>query len=65
MFSSIMVCDNFGILCGFILGHFFDFYIIPKMVISIMVVFIISLFFFPETPIFLVKQNKTDVCIDI
>ncbi|XP_055326316.1 facilitated trehalose transporter Tret1-2 homolog isoform X3 [Sitodiplosis mosellana] len=56
--SSLILSENFGMLLGFTLGHFYNFYIVPQFVISLMALFAVLLFFFPETPVFLVKQNK-------
>lgn len=51
-----------GIVIAFTLGNFCDFYAIPKFVIALNILFVILIYFFPETPIFLIKQNKISVC---
>lgn len=59
--SSLVLLENFGILIAFILGHFCDFHTTPMIVIVLIAVCTILLYFFPETPTFLVKQNKISV----
>lgn len=59
--STFTLTCNFGILLSFIFGSFFDFYTTPKFVILLTIVCGILLFFLPESPLFLVKQNKLSV----
>lgn len=61
MGSTLVLCGNIGMCLAFILGHFCNYYTTPKVVIALTVLFAIGFFFFPESPIFLLKQNKNDV----
>lgn len=56
--STIVLSCNGGILLAYVFGHFFNFYVTPAVVIGISVAFAGSLFFFPESPSVLMKQNK-------
>lgn len=60
--STLVLSCNMGILLSFIFGHFFQFYVTPIIAIAFTVVFVVSLFFFPESPLVLMKQNKLSVC---
>lgn len=59
--SSLVLTENIGILMAFILGNYCDFYMIPKFIIALTILFGVLLLFFAESPIFLVKQNRIDV----
>ncbi|XP_031619027.1 facilitated trehalose transporter Tret1-like [Contarinia nasturtii] len=56
--STLILAENIGILLAFILGHFCDYYTTPKVVIALMIICSVLLFFFPESPPFLMKQNQ-------
>lgn len=57
--STLVLTENSGILLSFILGHFCSFHTTPVAVIALIALFAVLIyFFFPETPMFLVKQNK-------
>ncbi|XP_055298714.1 facilitated trehalose transporter Tret1-like [Sitodiplosis mosellana] len=56
--STLVLTCNFGILLAFVFGNYFDFYMTPKFVIMLTIVCGILLYFFPETPSFLIKQNR-------
>ncbi|XP_055302939.1 facilitated trehalose transporter Tret1-like, partial [Sitodiplosis mosellana] len=58
LISSLVLSESFGIVLAFIFGHYFDFYTLPILVISLMSLFAFLLYFFPETPTFLVKQHR-------
>lgn len=45
----------------FIMGTFCDYFTTPKFVIALTVVFVALFIRFPESPLFLVKQNKMEV----
>lgn len=60
--SSFTFSCNFGILLAFTFGNFFDFYTVPILVIALSAIFGVALLFFPESPSFLMKQNKISVC---
>lgn len=57
----MIMSGNIGVLLEFIFGHYLDFYATPKIVIGVTSVFAIALFFFPESPMVLMKQNKIPV----
>lgn len=59
--SSLVLTCNVGILIAFTFGSYLDYYATPKFVISSTVVCAVGLFFFPESPTFLVQQNKLRV----
>lgn len=48
-------------LLGYVLGAFFDFSVIPIVAITLAIASAILIYLLPETPIFLVKQNRMDV----
>lgn len=52
---------NVGVLIVFTMGHFCDYYAVPKFVVMLTVLFAILLPFFPETAVYLVKQNQIAV----
>ncbi|XP_055302945.1 facilitated trehalose transporter Tret1-like [Sitodiplosis mosellana] len=56
--STMMLSGNTGTLLAFVLGNFCDFYTTPIVIIILTIIFAISFFFFPESPIFLFKQNR-------
>lgn len=60
--TSLVLSESFGVVLAFTFGHFFNFYMVPIFVISIMTLFTVLITFFPETPTFLVKQHKYHVC---
>lgn len=53
--------EFFGFMLTFILQHYFGFYAIPKFVVAVMLIFAGLFVFFPESPLFLIKQNRIDV----
>lgn len=59
--SSFILSANFGMLFAFIIGNYFNFYMFPKVVIAIIIVYTVALLFIPESPAFLMKQNKVAV----
>lgn len=50
--------EDFGILLASIFGHYFGFYGIPILAIAMMTCLAILLCFIPETPVFLMKQDR-------
>lgn len=52
--------STFGMLIGFILGTF-NFYVTPIFVTVLLILFGIVFISFPETPLFLLKENKITV----
>lgn len=59
--STLTFSNNFGILLGFVFGNYFDFHAIPIFSIVLTIISAIALFFFPESPSFLMKQNRVSV----
>lgn len=46
---------------AFLLGTYFNYNAIPAFGIAIALLFAVLFFFFPESPLFLLKQNKIAV----
>lgn len=61
LMSTLILTETTGILLGYIIGSSFDFYAIPKFAIALTTIFSISLYFLPETSLFLMKQNRVNV----
>lgn len=59
--STHVLTENIGILLGYVIGGFFDYYAIPLVSIIIAIASGILIYFLPETPLFNVKQNKIEV----
>lgn len=59
--STHVLTENFGILLGYIIGAFFEFYAIPLCAIILAISSGMMIYFLHETPLFLVKQNKIAV----
>lgn len=49
---------SFGILLGFVIATYFDYYVIPMIALVSPVVYLIAVIYFPETPHFLLRKNK-------
>lgn len=59
--STVVLSANMGFLLAFTLGTFCDFYTTPLFVIGLTMVYAVCFVFFPETPVFLMKQGKISV----
>lgn len=60
--SITPVAGNVGVVIAFVLGTYSTYYSIPIFMIPLLVLFAIVFFiFFPETPLYLVKQDKIAV----
>lgn len=59
--SSVVVSCHIGLPIAFALGTYFSFAAIPICSIALSVLFCVSFFFLPETPLFLVKRDKLAV----
>lgn len=59
--STVVLSANLGILIALILGNYCDFFVPPKVVITLCLLFVILFSFFPESPLFLLKQNRISV----
>ncbi|XP_031629245.1 facilitated trehalose transporter Tret1-like [Contarinia nasturtii] len=57
--ATLAVSCNVGILLEFIFGYYFNFYAPPKFVIALTTVCGVLLYFLPESPSFLIEQNKS------
>lgn len=57
----MMLTDRIGIMIVFVLGYYFDYRVTSIVVIAVTIIFVIVFLFFPESPTFLLKQNKTSV----
>lgn len=62
--STIVLSCNCGMLIAFTLGSF-NFYITPLFVIGLTVVYAFCIFSFPESPSFLMRQNKIAVSLSL
>lgn len=51
---------NLGGLLGFVAGHYTSFYTFPKCALCFSIVNFVTFIFFPESPIFLLKESKLD-----
>lgn len=52
---------HIGVVIAFILGTYSEYISYPIFAIASTILFDVIFFFFPETPIFLLKQNKIAV----
>lgn len=59
--STVVLSCNIGMLIAFTLGNFCNFYTTPIFVIGLTIVYALCIAFLPETPSFLMKQNKIEV----
>ncbi|XP_037040478.1 facilitated trehalose transporter Tret1-like isoform X2 [Bradysia coprophila] len=56
--ATIMVNENTGVLLGFAIGGFCDYKVLPAVGITLNLLFVILFVWFPESPAFLVSQDK-------
>lgn len=56
--STLVLSCNIGILFAFVFGNYCSYEFTPKFVCVITILFVCGFYFFPETPSFLLKQNK-------
>lgn len=60
--TTHVLLENFGILLAYIIGAFFDFSAIPIFAISLAILSVFLIYYcLPESPLFLVKNNKISV----
>lgn len=59
--STICLSNNVGMLLGFTIGSYCDYDMTPKLVVGLTILCAASLFFFPESPTFLLKQGNVSV----
>lgn len=56
--SFFILSCNFGMLLMYVAGNVFDYFLTPKLMIILPISFVILFSFFPETPIYLLRNNK-------
>lgn len=61
--STLIFTTNIGITFGYILGYYCEYVLTPLVAIVLTVVFVVSFFFLPETPLYLVKKDRISVNI--
>lgn len=60
--STIVVSGHVGVVISFILGAYSEYISYPILAIAFTLLFDVLFFWFPETPVFLVKHNRIAVC---
>lgn len=61
--TIVSVGADFGTLLAFALGTYCNYNVTPIAAIAVTVLYAVLFLFFPETPIFLLKQNQILVCM--
>lgn len=62
MLSSVVpIGSATGILIAYTLGNYFNYYVTPIFAIVSIAIFAVVFLFFPESPVFLVRQNRITV----
>lgn len=56
--SFFVLTCNFGILLMYAAGTVFDYFMTPRVMILLPIVFVILFSFFHETPVYLLRKNK-------
>ncbi|XP_031623073.1 facilitated trehalose transporter Tret1-like [Contarinia nasturtii] len=56
--STLVFSCNIGVLLAFVFGNYFSFYMTPKFVILLTILFGFSFFFFPETPLMAITKRN-------
>lgn len=59
--SLLMLSVCSGILCGFIAGTYFGYYLVPKIFLPLPIVFFGLFIFFPETPQYFITRKHFEV----
>lgn len=59
--AFLIFTENIGVVTSYLLGNFCNYYIAPICVICLSMIYAMSFAFFPETPTYLMKQNKVIV----
>lgn len=55
---------SFGMLLGFVIATYFNYYVIPIIALVFPVVYLVAVTYFPETPHFLLRKNKVNKARD-
>jgi len=64
MLASILIVSvNVGILVAYILGGIMSFRALPVAVIALILLYLITFVFMPESPLYLVRRNRTHEAI--
>lgn len=63
--SFVGIGFSLGLLLAYSLGNYCDYNTTPIYVIFTSIIFAVLFLMFPETPVFLVRQNKMKVFISI
>lgn len=61
--SFVTLASNGGVVIGFLVGSYFSYENVPKVLIVFPILFIILYIFFPESPWYLIKENKFKVSL--
>lgn len=56
--SIVTLAANSGILIGFLVGNYFSYENVPKILLIVPILFLAFYYFFPESPYYLVTQNR-------
>lgn len=59
--SLLLVCSNIGLLISFVVGTYVDYSLFPRIMIVLPFIFLISFYFLPETPQYLLQKDKVKV----
>lgn len=60
--TILVVATSGGTLLGLLAGHFLGYAVAPRLFLLFPVVFIVTCSFMPETPYYLMKVNRMEVC---
>lgn len=56
--SLMMMSANLGILLAFVAGNYLSYQLVPRLFIWLPIIFLLSVFFFPETPFYCMRRNR-------
>jgi hypothetical protein len=59
----MMLAKNLGIVVGYIINSYLDFYTVPFIVLSILAIFLVGFSFAADSPKHLMTQNRFDEAI--
>lgn len=60
--TMLVVATSGGTLIGLLAGHFLAYATAPRIFLLFPILFIVSCSFMPETPYYLMKVNRMEVC---
>lgn len=61
--SLVVLGSSFGMLLGFAAGHYLDYNDTPRIALVIPILFLALFSLMPETPHFLARTNRLEVCL--